>query len=216
MDTGYLAALHRPNLDLNFDGIDHFTGDGIVTKTGECFKRPWQAPRCLCLIYLATKFRWQTLIWCYHPRYWIRRGETDFFIPIVTPKLRTGTGWVPTESPGNSGITVQEYYDSRDGPEAYLGVAIPGFPNFYMLAGTSSFTITSFLYVVEAYMLFSLLKGPNTTTGHASVIFTEEVQVSLSLSLWTLTKKEERILPKLTYPLFYFVFKCRSITFSNS
>lgn len=122
----------------------------------------------------------------------------------------------PLKVRGIQGITVQEYYDSRDGPEAYLGVAIPGFPNFYMLAGTSSFTITSFLYVVEAYMLFSLLKGPNTTTGHASVIFTEEVQVSLSLSLWTLTKKEERILPKLTYPLFYFVFKCRSITFSNS
>jgi cation diffusion facilitator CzcD-associated flavoprotein CzcO len=37
-DPGYLRSLHRPNLSLNWDGIDHFTSEGIVTKTGKEFK----------------------------------------------------------------------------------------------------------------------------------------------------------------------------------
>jgi cation diffusion facilitator CzcD-associated flavoprotein CzcO len=37
-DFGYLQSLHRPNLTLNWDGIDYFTPEGIVTKTGEEFK----------------------------------------------------------------------------------------------------------------------------------------------------------------------------------
>ncbi|KAL6301962.1 FAD/NAD-P-binding domain-containing protein [Sparassis latifolia] len=35
MDPGYLAALHRPNISLNWDGIAEVTEDGILTKTGE-------------------------------------------------------------------------------------------------------------------------------------------------------------------------------------
>ncbi|KAF8961837.1 hypothetical protein BDZ97DRAFT_1827382 [Flammula alnicola] len=34
-DTNYLAGLHRPNLDLNWDGIDTIVEDGILTKTGQ-------------------------------------------------------------------------------------------------------------------------------------------------------------------------------------
>ncbi len=33
-DTDYLAALHRPNLTLNWNGIDRIVEDGIITKTG--------------------------------------------------------------------------------------------------------------------------------------------------------------------------------------
>ena len=35
LDTGYLEALHRPNLSLNWDGIESIDKDGIVTKTGK-------------------------------------------------------------------------------------------------------------------------------------------------------------------------------------
>ena len=41
----------------------------------------------------------------------------------------------PLKVRGAKGITVQEYYDHKGGPEAYLGVTLPGFPNFYMLSG---------------------------------------------------------------------------------
>ncbi|KAH8077893.1 hypothetical protein BXZ70DRAFT_1053127 [Cristinia sonorae] len=35
VDTGYLAALHRPNNDLTFDGIAEITEKGILTKKGQ-------------------------------------------------------------------------------------------------------------------------------------------------------------------------------------
>ncbi|KAF5392998.1 hypothetical protein D9757_001318 [Collybiopsis confluens] len=57
--------------------------------------------------------------------------------------------------------TMQEYYNTQGGPTAYLGTAVPGFPNFFMLG------------------------GPNVTTGHTSVIFTEENQIGYILKLIT-------------------------------
>jgi len=60
---------------------------------------------------------------------------------------------------GSSGNTIFEYYESKGGAQAYLGSCIPGFPN-----------------------LFTLL-GPNVATGHASVIFSQEAQISLALQL---------------------------------
>ncbi|KAJ7020962.1 hypothetical protein C8F04DRAFT_900388, partial [Mycena alexandri] len=45
---------------------------------------------------------------------------------------------------GTNGHTIQEYYDTQAGPTAYLGTAVAGFPNLFMIF------------------------GPNTTTGHAS------------------------------------------------
>lgn len=51
--------------------------------------------------------------------------------------------------------TIQEYYDAYGAPRAYLGTTLPGFPNFYMLS------------------------GPNTATGHSSVLYSEELQVRL-------------------------------------
>ncbi|KAF8891130.1 hypothetical protein CPB84DRAFT_1816305 [Gymnopilus junonius] len=34
IDTDYLRALHQPNLDINWDGIDRIVEDGILTKKG--------------------------------------------------------------------------------------------------------------------------------------------------------------------------------------
>ena len=58
-----------------------------------------------------------------------------------------------------NGITLEDYWSREGGPTAYLGTTMPGFPNF-----------------------FSLL-GPNTITGHASVIFTEEAQMTYILQM---------------------------------
>ncbi|KAG7096480.1 hypothetical protein E1B28_003911 [Marasmius oreades] len=55
--------------------------------------------------------------------------------------------------------TVKEFYDRNGGPTAYMGTTLPGFPNFYMLT------------------------GPNTGTGHTSVIFTEECQIDYMLQM---------------------------------
>ncbi|KAL4264575.1 L-ornithine N(5)-monooxygenase [Pleurotus pulmonarius] len=74
-----------------------------------------------------------------------------------------GTGYVigmgTMDLVGRDGRTLEGYYAEHGGPTAYLGTCIPGFPN-----------------------AFTLL-GPNTATGHASVIFTEEAQINLAVQL---------------------------------
>jgi len=40
---------------------------------------------------------------------------------------------------GVNGITIQGYYDQQNGPTAYRGTTIPGFPNFFVLAGMNTF-----------------------------------------------------------------------------
>ena len=35
IDPGYLKALYRPNISINFDGIESLTEEGIKTATGE-------------------------------------------------------------------------------------------------------------------------------------------------------------------------------------
>ncbi|EKM83294.1 hypothetical protein AGABI1DRAFT_111719, partial [Agaricus bisporus var. burnettii JB137-S8] len=118
-DTGFLDALHRPNLSLIGDGIDKFVADGIVTKKGD--KLPFD------VIIFATGF------------------AADKF---------------PLDLRGTSG-TIQEYFDEKDGPQSYLGTSYPDFPNFYTIL------------------------GPNTGTGHTSVIFTNECQADYIIQLIT-------------------------------
>ncbi|KAF7360618.1 hypothetical protein MVEN_00793500 [Mycena venus] len=111
LDTNFLKSLHRPNLTLNWDGIQSIFEEGIVTKNGE---------------------------------------KLSFDVIIF------GTGFTADKYPlrvvGDTGKTVQEYYDSQSGPKAYLGTTVPGFPNFFIIA------------------------GPNLATGHTSAILTEELQ----------------------------------------
>ena len=71
--------------------------------------------------------------------------------------LVLGTGFQASESAapfevrGRDGVELNEHW--RDGAEAYLGTAIAGFPNFFMLI------------------------GPNTGLGHTSLVFIIEAQV---------------------------------------
>ncbi|KAL0949998.1 hypothetical protein HGRIS_010007 [Hohenbuehelia grisea] len=118
VNPGYLDALNRPNVKLNWDGIESIVEEGIKLKTGEV-------------------------------------------IPLDVIIFGTGYSIEPANLRliGSNGITMQEYYKSQGGITAYLGTCIPGFPN-----------------------VFTLL-GPNTATGHASVIFTEEVQINLAVQL---------------------------------
>lgn len=78
--------------------------------------------------------------------------------------------------------TLKEYNDAHGGPMAYLGSTVPGFPNFFMIQGMSQL-----VYLNES--LPTLLRrvpldtGPNTVTGHTSVLFSEESQVPYLLQL---------------------------------
>ncbi|CAE6443561.1 unnamed protein product [Rhizoctonia solani] len=60
---------------------------------------------------------------------------------------------------GIGGKPIGDYYKEQGGPTAYMGTTVPDFPN-----------------------LFTLL-GPNTATGHGSVIHSEEVQINYAMQL---------------------------------
>ncbi|KAJ7612176.1 hypothetical protein FB45DRAFT_843471 [Roridomyces roridus] len=111
-DNNYLAALHRPNLSLNWEGIQKVEEGGLVTRKGE--KMPFD------VMIFATGF------------------VSDRF---------------PLDIRGQGGKSIQQYYDTQGGPKGYLGTAIPGFPNLFMLA------------------------GPNTASGHISLVYTEALQI---------------------------------------
>lgn len=68
--------------------------------------------------------------------------------------------------------TVKEYYDTQAGPKAYMGTTIPGFPNLYILGGLQAqFSVRNLRELID------VVPGPNTATGHTSVIFFQETQV---------------------------------------
>jgi cation diffusion facilitator CzcD-associated flavoprotein CzcO len=63
----------------------------------------------------------------------------------------------PLHVQGRGGTVLQEEWDARGGPQAYLGAAMDGFPNFFIIF------------------------GPNTATGHSSVILAIENMINYSL-----------------------------------
>ena len=71
-----------------------------------------------------------------------------------------GTGFRITDNPmaervvGTDGRTLKEHWAAGVGMSAYCGATIPGFPNFFMLA------------------------GPNTGIGHTSLVVMIEAQVA--------------------------------------
>ncbi|EUC56309.1 monooxygenase, partial [Rhizoctonia solani AG-3 Rhs1AP] len=75
---------------------------------------------------------------------------------------------------GTNGVRLQEYYDKEGGPTGFMGTTTPGFPNW----------ITIF--------------GPNSATGHASVIYMEELQINYILKLFkpVLEGKAGSIVPR--------------------
>ncbi|KAB5590553.1 4-hydroxyacetophenone monooxygenase [Ceratobasidium theobromae] len=60
---------------------------------------------------------------------------------------------------GRDGQTLANYYKEQGAPTAYMGTTTPGFPNWFTIF------------------------GPNTTTGHASVIYSIEIQIGYALQL---------------------------------
>ncbi|KAL8838053.1 MAG: hypothetical protein Q9170_002289 [Blastenia crenularia] len=70
------------------------------------------------------------------------------------------TTWLhPLKIRGKNGEYMQEVWDARGGPQAYLGLAMDGFPNLFIIF------------------------GPNTATGHSSVVLASENMVEYSIKV---------------------------------
>ena len=82
-------------------------------------------------------------------------------IPADVVVLANGfevTTWLaPLEVIGKNGAVMQRVWDERGGPQAYMGNAMDGFPNFFIIF------------------------GPNTATGHSSVILASENMVEYTI-----------------------------------
>lgn len=65
----------------------------------------------------------------------------------------------PLEIIGRGEVSLQEVFDERGGPQMYMGSAMDGFPNFFVIF------------------------GPNTVTGHSSVVLAIENMVNYTMKL---------------------------------
>ncbi|KAF8266688.1 hypothetical protein EI94DRAFT_1584413, partial [Lactarius quietus] len=74
--------------------------------------------------------------------------------------------------------TLKGYNDAHGGPQAYLGTTVPGFPNFFMMQGMSIIALNFVSRLTRPVGI-----GPNTTTGHTSVIYSKESQAPHTLDL---------------------------------
>jgi cation diffusion facilitator CzcD-associated flavoprotein CzcO len=85
----------------------------------------------------------------------------DVTIPADVIILANGfdtTKWLHSLNiTGRGGKNLNDVFDERGGAQMYMGMAMDGFPNFFTIF------------------------GPNTVTGHSSVIYASECMVNLSL-----------------------------------
>lgn len=102
-------------------------------------------------------------------RYYPPMSKTDSKVPteektIPTDIIVMANGyetniWLhPLDVTGRNGKSLYKTWEERGGAQAYLGTAMDGFPNFF------------------------LIFGPNTATGHSSVILASENMVNYSLN----------------------------------
>ena len=78
---------------------------------------------------------------------------------ILANGFEISTWLAPMKIIGRGGAVMQEVWNERGGPQAYMGLAMDGFPNFFIIF------------------------GPNTATGHSSVILASENMVEYTLKL---------------------------------
>jgi acetyl esterase/lipase len=113
LSSDYLAAISRPNVELETQAIRRITADGIETVDGVRHQAD--------VIVYGTGF-----------------AATEFLAPMRIS--------------GPGGVNLNDAW--RAGAQAYLGVTVPGFPNFFMIY------------------------GPNTNLGHNSIVYMIESQVA--------------------------------------
>ncbi|KZT66677.1 FAD/NAD(P)-binding domain-containing protein [Daedalea quercina L-15889] len=97
-------------------------------------------------------------------------GTEEAFDVII---LSTGfvTGRSLLELRGEDGVSLNDFWKSEGRPMAHRGVCVPGFPNFFLIAGQRRLALCG-------DPLTSPGPGPNTVTRNGSAILTHEVAVN--------------------------------------
>ena len=134
-DATWLPSLNDPKIDLTTQPLTSIQPRGVTLGPGRTYP---------------------------DPRNTNSRAPTDEVkLPADTIILANGfelTTWLhPLKIYGKDGKLLQDVWDDRGGPQAYMGTAMDGFPNLFIIF------------------------GPNTATGHSSVILATENMVENSL-----------------------------------
>jgi cation diffusion facilitator CzcD-associated flavoprotein CzcO len=87
----------------------------------------------------------------------VAKKEVPCDVLVLANGYEMGTWIHPIRVYGRGGASIHDTWESRGGPQMYLGTAIDGFPNFFMIF------------------------GPNTASGHSSVIVGAESSVEHAL-----------------------------------
>lgn len=134
-DASWLESFHDPKIDITTQPITSLQAKGVTLGPGR--------------LYPPVENK-------------ASKAPTDErHLPADVIILANGfelTTWLsPLKVIGKGDAVMQEVWDERGGPQAYMGNAMDGFPNFFILF------------------------GPNTATGHSSVILASENMVEYTL-----------------------------------
>ena len=135
LDASWLKCLNDPRIDLTTQPLTSLQPKGVTLGPGRSYPNPEDTTS---------------------------KAPTDERqLPADVIILANGfenARWLsPLEVVGKGGVALQEVWDERGGPQAYMGNAMDGFPNFFIIF------------------------GPNTATGHSSVILASENMVAYTL-----------------------------------
>ena len=134
-DAFWLQSLNDPKIDLTTQPLTSLQPKGVTLGPGRTYPNPEDTTS--------------------------KAPTEERHLPADAIILANGfelTTWLsPLKVRGKSGAIMQEVWEERGGPQAYMGNAVDGFPNFFIIF------------------------GPNTATGHSSAILASENMVEYSL-----------------------------------
>lgn len=134
-DSGWFASLSKPNVDITTRPLTSIQPHGVTIGPGRTFPNPEDEQS--------------------------KAPTHESKIPADVIVLANGfnfTNWLlPMKIVGKEGKDMHSVWEERGGPQAYMGNAMDGFPNFFIIF------------------------GPNTVTGHTSVIMAIENMVNYTM-----------------------------------
>ena len=135
IDANWFPSLNDPKIELTTKPLTSIQPRGVTLGPGRTYPSPEKAD-------------------CKVP-------TDEVHLPADTIILANGfeieTWLAPLKVIGKKGFELQDVWRKRGGPQAYMGNAMDGFPNFFIIF------------------------GPNTATGHSSVILASENMVEYTL-----------------------------------
>lgn len=135
LDVNWFPSLNDPKILLTTQPLTSIQPQGVTLGPGRTYPDPKDADS--------------------------KAPTEEIKLPADTIILANGfelTTWLhPLKIYGKDGKLMQDVWDERGGPQAYMGSAMDGYPNLFIIF------------------------GPNTATGHSSVILASENMVEYSL-----------------------------------